>query len=94
MQIRTGRFGRFMACSDYPECKTSKPLMTKIGLKCPKCNIGDLAEKRSRRGKIFYGCATYPRCDWVSWQKPLAEPGEDCGSLRVTLSGDRIDCVR
>ena len=92
MQIRTGRFGRLMACTDYPACKTSKPIMVKIGLKCPKCGTGELVEKKSRRGKTFYGCASYPACDWVSWQKPLPELC-DCGAVRIPLSGDRVHCL-
>ncbi len=92
MQIRTGRFGRFIACTDYPQCKTSKPIMVKLGLRCPKCGTGELVEKKSRRGKIFYGCAEYPTCDWVTWRKPLAEPC-GCGALRIPLSGDRIHCL-
>ena len=92
MEIRTGRFGRFIACADYPECKTSKPIQTKIGVSCPRC-AGDLVEKRSRRGKTFYGCANYPACDWVAWQRPLAEPCETCGGVRVPLSGDRVHCI-
>lgn len=70
MIVKVGRFGRFLACSGYPECNNSKPY--KIGVACPKegCN-GEIIERKSRRGKVFYGCSNYPKCDFVSWNKPV-----------------------
>jgi len=76
MLIKHGRYGRFMACSRYPECKTTRPIP--LGVKCPK-DGGDLTERRSRRGKIFFGCANYPACDFVSWNRPVAEKCPECG---------------
>jgi DNA topoisomerase-1 len=76
MLIKHGRFGRFMACSRYPECKHTRPVP--LGVKCPK-DGGDLTERRSRRGKTFYGCANYPNCDFVSWNRPVAERCPECG---------------
>jgi DNA topoisomerase-1 len=76
MLIKHGRYGRFMACSRYPECKHTRPIP--LGVKCPK-DGGDLTERRSRRGKIFFGCANYPNCDFVSWNRPVAERCPDCG---------------
>jgi DNA topoisomerase-1 len=76
MIIKHGRYGRFMACSGYPECKTTRPIP--LGVKCPK-DGGDLTERRSRRGKIFFGCANYPACDFVSWNRPVAERCPECG---------------
>ena len=78
MVIKSGRFGEFTACSNYPACKYVK--QKTIGVKCPKCGEGDLAERRSRRGKTFYGCTRYPDCDFVAWQKPIAEKCPQCGS--------------
>ena len=76
MLIKHGRYGRFMACSRYPECKHTRPVP--LGVKCPK-DGGDLTERRSRRGKIFFGCANYPACDFVSWNRPVAERCPECG---------------
>jgi DNA topoisomerase I len=92
MVIKVGRYGRFLSCSDYPTCKTTRPILVKIGVPCPKCG-GDLTEKRGRSGRPFYGCANYPACDWVAWQRPLAEPCDVCGGVRVPLSGERVHCV-
>jgi DNA topoisomerase-1 len=93
MLIKTGRFGKFLSCSDYPTCKTSRPILVKIGLTCPKCGQGDLVEKRGRTGRPFYGCARYPACDWVSWARPLAEPCDVCGGMRIPLGQDKIHCI-
>ena len=68
--IRIGRFGRFLACSRYPECKYKANYQNKIGMKCPKCNEGDVIVRKTRRGKSFYGCSNYPKCDFASWTKP------------------------
>lgn len=89
MVIKTGRFGRFMACSGYPECKNTKNIANLTGIKCPKCKLGDLAERRSKRGKVFYGCNNYPKCDFALWDKPNGEKCELCESLMVqTYKGD------
>ncbi|MBN1209460.1 MAG: type I DNA topoisomerase [Myxococcaceae bacterium] len=78
MVIKRGRFGRFMACSGYPECKTSKPIS--IGVACPDCKQGYLTERRSGRGKIFFGCNRYPDCKFAAWDRPLAEQCPSCQS--------------
>jgi len=77
MLIKTGPFGKFLACSDYPTCKTTKPLGT--GVACPKdgCN-GEVIQRRSKRGKIFFGCSKYPKCDFVSWDKPVHQACPNC----------------
>jgi DNA topoisomerase-1 len=78
MVIRNGRFGRFLACSSYPECKNTLPVPT--GVKCPKEGCGgDIVQKRSKKMKIFYGCSNYPKCDFVSWDKPVNHPCPHCG---------------
>jgi DNA topoisomerase-1 len=86
MVIRTGRFGRFLACSRYPECKGRRPIVTKTGALCPR-DGGDLVERRSRKGRIFYGCANYPKCDFVVWSRPLTVPCPECGSLLTVDRG-------
>jgi DNA topoisomerase-1 len=78
MVLKRGRFGRFLACTRYPECKGTKPLS--IGVSCPKGCGGYISEKRSRRGRTFYGCSSYPRCDFVAWDRPRNEPCPKCGS--------------
>lgn len=73
--IRTGRFGKFVACCRYPECKHTEPFLQKIDMVCPQCNEGDVVLKRTKKGKPFYGCSRYPDCDFASWKKPKA-PGD------------------
>ena len=72
-----GRFGEFVACSNYPTCKYVK--QKTIGVKCPNCSEGEIIERRSKRGKTFYGCNRYPECDFVAWGKPLPEKCPECG---------------
>jgi len=76
--LKTGRFGEFTACSNYPACKYVK--QKTIGVKCPECSEGEVVERRSRRGKTFYGCNRYPDCNFVAWGKPVAEKCPECGS--------------
>ena len=82
MVIREGRFGKFLACPGFPECRNTKPILVKIGVKCPKCG-GEIIERKTKTGKIFYGCEKYPECDFTSWDKPLNEKCSKCGSLLV-----------
>jgi DNA topoisomerase-1 len=79
MVIKTGRFGEFMACTGYPKCKNTKPVP--LGVKCPKCVIGDLAEKRSKKGRTFFGCNRYPACDFTTWNRPVPVVCPNCGNL-------------
>ncbi|MBR6088351.1 MAG: type I DNA topoisomerase, partial [Anaerolineaceae bacterium] len=92
---RQGRFGKFISCSGYPECKYTEKLqkpVEKIGVSCPKCG-GDLIVKRTRRGKIFYGCANYPKCDYAEWNRPISQPCPVCGSLMVMNGKDSAQCT-
>ena len=95
MVIKYGRFGKFMACKNYPECKTTKPLINKIGVTCPKCNKGDIILRKSKKGKMFYGCSNYPECDFVSWSKPTGDICDKCGSYmieKITKTETKIIC--
>ena len=93
MVIKTGRFGRFLACTGFPECKTSRPLLKKTGAVCPKCG-GDIVERRSRgRGRAFYGCSTYPQCDFLTNGKPIAAPCPECGGLMVQSGRTMAACT-
>ena len=85
MVIKTGRFGRFISCSGYPECKTTRPIFKETGALCPK-DGGKVVERKSRRGRIFYGCMNYPACDFVSWDRVVPEPCPVCGSYVVAKS--------
>jgi len=86
MQVRFGRFGKFLGCSGYPECKSVAPLHKPVptGVKCGQCGQGELFERRSRRGKLFYSCNRYPDCTFAVWDKPIPEPCPVCGALFVT----------
>jgi DNA topoisomerase-1 len=86
--IKHGRFGQFISCSGYPECKYSRQLSKKIGISCP-LDGGDIIERTSRRGRIFYGCSNYPSCQWVSWDRPVSEPCPNCGGLVVLTGKDK-----
>ncbi|HEU5440482.1 MAG TPA: type I DNA topoisomerase [Ktedonobacterales bacterium] len=90
--IRSGRFGRFISCSGYPECDFKKPFMIKTGALCPDCG-GELVERKSRKSaKVFYGCANYPTCTFAVWDRPLAEPCPECGGL-LTLGNGRSEAI-
>jgi DNA topoisomerase-1 len=79
MVIKTGRFGRFISCTGYPECKTTKPILKDTGVICPR-DGGKIVERKSKRGRTFFGCANYPACDFVSWDRVVPEPCPVCGS--------------
>jgi DNA topoisomerase-1 len=93
MVVKRGRFGQFLACSRYPDCKGSRPILKKVGVACPK-DGGDIVEKRTRRGKMFYSCANYPDCDFTSWSRPLKQPCPDCGGLAVTAAKGTARCTQ
>jgi DNA topoisomerase-1 len=92
MAIKIGRFGKFLACTGFPECRSAKAILSKIGVSCPKCG-SELVERRSRKGRLFYGCSGYPQCDWVSWNRPVNEPCPRCGGLQVIVAKDKLRCL-
>lgn len=83
--IKYGRFGKFIACSGYPQCRNAKSLAIKIGVKCPECG-GEMVEKKTRRKRVFYSCGNYPRCTFAVWQRPVPTPCPSCGGM-MTLNG-------
>ncbi len=90
--IRLGKFGRFYACSKFPKCRYTESLEEKsLKIKCPKCNKGNMVEKRTKKGKVFYGCDRFPKCDFALWDKPTGEKCPKCGSLLVE-KGKKIKC--
>ncbi|MCL2507835.1 MAG: type I DNA topoisomerase [Oscillospiraceae bacterium] len=91
MIIKTGRYGRFLACPGYPECKNAKPLVAETSAKCPKCGA-KIIEKRSKKGYTFYGCEAWPNCDFVTWDKPAEEDCPTCGKSLFKRKGGVIAC--
>jgi len=86
MQLKSGRFGDFLACSGYPECKTTKPIVKKVGVECPDCG-GEIVAKRGKSGKTFYGCSNYPTCNRAYWYKPVNKKCPECGELLIQKRG-------
>ena len=93
MVIRSGRYGKFLSCSGFPECRNSRPIRIGTGVVCPRCGEGELLEKRNSKRRAFYGCSTYPDCDFLTGRRPLKEPCPECGGL-LTMSGrNTASCV-
>ena len=94
MVIKSGRFGRFLSCSGFPECKNSRPLLTRIGVECPEC-ASDLVQRKQRGkgGKTFYGCSNYPECTFAVNQRPLPQPCPDCSSLLLASGRTNARCT-
>jgi DNA topoisomerase-1 len=90
--IKNGRYGNFIGCSNYPRCKYTKPIMTEIGVTCPK-DGGAIVERRTRKGRVFYGCANYPECDFTSWKRPLPERCPRCGGMLVAANKVWAECL-
>jgi DNA topoisomerase-1 len=88
MVIKLGRFGKFIACSGFPECRNSKPLLEKIGITCPVCGEGEVVERRTKKGRTFYGCSRYPACEFSSWNKPVDARCPKCGSYMVVAGAN------
>jgi DNA topoisomerase-1 len=86
MVLKSGRFGKFLACSRYPECKTTKPLST--GVKCPE-DGGNIVERRTKRGKSFWSCSNYPKCKFATWSKPVPKKCPNCGAEFLLSKRDK-----
>ena len=89
MVIKTGRFGEFLACTTYPKCKGTRAVP--LGMKCPKCLEGDLAERRTKRGKSFWGCTRYPACDFSTWNRPVPDTCPQCGWVGMEKKLNKVD---
>ncbi len=89
MVIKVGKYGKFIACPGYPECKNVKKYVQKIGVKCPKCNDGDVIVKTTKKKTVFYGCSNYPKCDFVSWNEPVNERCPQCGEILFKKKGKK-----
>ncbi|MDD6463642.1 MAG: type I DNA topoisomerase [Clostridiaceae bacterium] len=92
MVVKVGRYGKFLACPGYPECKNAKPLVTKTNAKCPKCG-GEVIEKKSKKGYTFYGCSNWPDCDFMTWDKPTDETCPECGKSLFKRKGGLTVCL-
>ncbi|GLC87413.1 type I DNA topoisomerase [Lysinibacillus piscis] len=97
MVFKLGRYGKFMACSNFPDCRNTKAIMKLIGVKCPSCETGEIVERKSKTKRLFYGCNQYPECEFVSWDKPISRPCPKCSALLVEKKikkGVQIQCTK
>ena len=93
LTVKTGRFGKFLACSGYPECKFTKSYQKKVGVKCPQCG-GELIERRSKKKRTFYGCSNYPKCNFAVNTRPLPQPCPNCGAMMTEYRGKQGKCTK
>ena len=91
--IRWGRYGKFISCSNFPECRHTEAWLEKIGVACPK-DQGDIVERKTRKGRVFYGCANYPNCDFTSWKLPLKSACPECGGMLVVANKNQAQCLQ
>ncbi|WP_243386843.1 type I DNA topoisomerase [Bacillus kexueae] len=97
MVYKMGRYGKFMACSNFPDCRNTKPIVKEIGVKCPTCHEGNIVERKSKKKRVFYGCDRYPECEFLSWDKPIARKCPKCESLLIEKrlkKGVQVQCVQ
>lgn len=95
MVFKMGRYGKFMACSNFPDCRNTKPIVKEIGVKCPDCEEGNIIERKSKKKRIFYGCDQYPNCEFLSWDKPIDRKCPKCDHLLIEKKlkkGVQVQC--
>ena len=96
MVIKLGRYGKFYACSNFPDCRNTKPIVKEIGVTCPVCHEGQVIERKSKKNRLFYGCSRYPDCDFTSWDKPVGRDCPKCGQYLVekkVKGGKQVVCI-
>ncbi|MEH7546253.1 type I DNA topoisomerase [Neobacillus vireti] len=96
MVFKMGRYGKFMACSNFPDCRNTKAIVKEIGVTCPTCKEGQIIERKSKKRRLFYGCTNYPNCEFISWDKPLPRPCPKCEGMLVEKKlkkGVQVQCV-
>jgi DNA topoisomerase-1 len=91
--VRWGRYGKFIGCNNFPKCRHTEPWLDKIGVKCPDCETGEVVRRRTKRGRPFYGCSTWPDCEFTSWKRPLATPCPACEGMLVVDKKDVARCL-
>ena len=91
--IRYGRYGKFISCSGFPKCRHTEPWLEKIGIACPQ-DGGDLVQRKTRKGRTFYGCQNYPECDFTSWKRPIEQPCPNCQGLLVISNKREVQCIK
>jgi DNA topoisomerase-1 len=94
MAVKVGRFGRFIACSGYPDCRFTMSFQVKTGVRCPKCGTGDLLQRVNKKKRTFYGCSNYPQCDFAINARPLPDPCPKCGSLVTAYRDKWAKCTK
>ncbi|KMK77206.1 type I DNA topoisomerase [Alkalihalobacillus pseudalcaliphilus] len=97
MVYKMGRYGKFMACSNFPDCRNTKAIVKEIGVTCPTCHEGQVVERKSKKKRIFFGCTRYPECEFISWDKPISRPCPKCESLLVekkSKKGVQVHCTK
>lgn len=97
MVFKMGRYGKFMACSNFPECRNTKPIVKEIGVTCPNCKEGAIIERKSKKKRLFYGCSRFPECDFISWDKPLPRSCPKCEGLLIEKKlkkGVQVQCTQ
>ncbi|PKG25181.1 type I DNA topoisomerase [Niallia nealsonii] len=96
MVFKMGRYGKFMACSNFPDCRNTKAIVKEIGVKCPNCKEGNIIERKSKKRRIFYGCDQFPTCEFISWDKPISRPCPKCEGMlaeKKLKKGIQVQCV-
>ena len=91
--IRWGRYGKFISCSNFPDCRYTEPYLEKIGMSCPICKEGDIVRRKTHKGRIFYGCSSYPECDFTSWKQPVPAPCPNCDGTLVIANKRQVTCM-
>jgi DNA topoisomerase-1 len=91
--LRWGRFGKFISCERFPDCRHTEPFLEKIGVTCPE-DGGEIVERRTRKGRIFFGCANYPECEFTSWKRPLPTPCPHCQGTLVVFNKKHAKCLK
>ncbi len=91
--IRWGRYGKFISCSNFPDCRYTEPYLEKIGMTCPECGEGEVVRRKTRKGRTFYGCSRYPECEFTSWKQPVPTPCPNCGGTLVITNKRHVTCL-
>lgn len=91
--IRWGRYGKFISCSNFPDCRHTEPYLEKIGMTCPVCSKGEVVRRKTRKGRTFYGCSRYPDCEFTSWKQPVSEPCPNCQGTLVIENQRQVRCL-